>query len=71
LHRNVTLDFFDGKPKKAVEHVVWGIKPATLKTLIESKLEMVKSEPKKDFLEIVGYIKKMAIKHDEYCVLPP
>jgi hypothetical protein len=30
------------------------IKPATLKALIESKLEMDKSELKKDFLEFVS-----------------
>jgi hypothetical protein len=34
------------------------VKPATLKALIESKLEMDKSELKKDFLEFVGYLKK-------------
>jgi hypothetical protein len=43
------------------------IKPATLKALIESKLEMDKSELKKDFLEFVGYLKKMAIIYDEHC----
>jgi hypothetical protein len=40
------------------------IKPATLKAPIESKLEMNKSELKKDFLEFVGYLQKMAIIHD-------
>jgi hypothetical protein len=34
---------------------------------IESKLEMDKSELKKDFLEFVGYLKKMDIIHDEHC----
>jgi hypothetical protein len=48
LHRNLRLDFIDGKPKKAVEHLVSVIKPATLKTLIERKLEMDKSDLKKD-----------------------
>jgi hypothetical protein len=67
LHRNLRLYFIDGKPKKAVEHVASAIKPATLKALIESKLEMNKSELKKDFLEFVGYLKKMAIIHDEHC----
>jgi hypothetical protein len=43
------------------------IKPATLKALIECKQEMDKSELKKDFLEFVGYQKKMAIIHDEHC----
>jgi hypothetical protein len=45
---------------------VSAIKPATLKALIESKLEMDKSELKEDFLEFVGYLKKMAIIHDEH-----
>jgi hypothetical protein len=49
LHRNLRLDFINGKPKKAVEHLVSVIKPATLKTLIERKLEMNMSELKKDF----------------------
>jgi hypothetical protein len=40
------------------------IRPATLKALIESKLEMDMSELKKDFLEFVAYLKKMAIIHD-------
>jgi hypothetical protein len=43
------------------------IKPATLKTLIESKLEMDKSDLKKNFLEFVAYLEKMAIIHDEHC----
>jgi hypothetical protein len=43
------------------------IKPATLKSLMESKLEMNMSELKKDFLEFVGYLKKIAIIHDERC----
>jgi hypothetical protein len=34
LHRNLRLDFINGKPKKAVEHLVSVIKPATLKALI-------------------------------------
>jgi hypothetical protein len=42
LHRNLILDFINGKPKKAVEHLVSVIRPATLKPLIESKLEMDK-----------------------------
>jgi hypothetical protein len=41
LHRNLRFDFINGKPKKAVEHLVSVIRPATLKTLIESKLEMI------------------------------
>jgi hypothetical protein len=40
------------------------IKPAILKALIESKLEMDKSDLKKDFLAFVAYLKKMAIIHD-------
>jgi hypothetical protein len=61
------LDFINGKPKKAVEHLVSVIMPATLKALIERKLEVDKSELKKDFLEFFGYLKKMAIIHDEHC----
>jgi hypothetical protein len=67
LHRNLRLDFINGKPKKAVEDLVSVIRPATLKALIESKLEMDKSELKKDFLEFVKYLKEMAIIHDEHC----
>jgi hypothetical protein len=67
LHRHLRLDFINGKPKKGVEHLLSVIRPATLKALIESKLEMDKSELKKDFLEFVGYLKKMAIIHDEHC----
>jgi hypothetical protein len=67
LHMNLRLDFINDKPKKAVEHLVSVIKPATLKALVESNLEMNKSEPKKDFLEFVGYLKKMAIIHDKRC----
>jgi hypothetical protein len=54
LHRNLRLDLINGKPKRAVEHLVSVIKPATLKSLIESKLEMDKSELKKDLLEFVA-----------------
>jgi hypothetical protein len=53
LHRNLRLDFINGRPKKAVEHLVSVIRPATLKALIKSELEMDKSELKKDFLEFV------------------
>jgi hypothetical protein len=67
LHRNLRLDFINGKPKKAVEHLVSVIRPATLKALIERKLEMDKSELKKDFLEFVKYLEMMAIIHDEHC----
>jgi hypothetical protein len=67
LHRNLLLDFINGKPKKAVEHLMSVIKPDTLKAMIESKLEIDKSELKKDFLEFVGYLKKMSIIHDENC----
>jgi hypothetical protein len=42
------------------------IKPATLKALIESKLEMDKSELKNDFLKFVSYLEKMAIIHEEH-----
>jgi hypothetical protein len=34
LYRNLRLDFINGKPKKAVEHMVSVIRPATLKALI-------------------------------------
>jgi hypothetical protein len=59
LHRNLRLDFINGKPKreKAVEHLVSVIRPATPNAVIESKLEMDKSELKKDFLEFVKYLK--------------
>jgi hypothetical protein len=67
LHRNLRLDFINGKPKKAFDHLVSAIKPATLKALTESELEMDMSEHKKDFLEFVGYLKKMATIHDEHC----
>jgi hypothetical protein len=67
LHRNLRLDFINGKPKKSVEHLVSVIRPATVKALIESKLEMDKSELKKDFLEFVKYWEEMAIIHDEHC----
>jgi hypothetical protein len=67
LHRNLGLDFINGKPKKDVENLVSVIKPATLKALIESKLEMDMSELKKEFLEFVGYLKNMDIIHDEHC----
>jgi hypothetical protein len=40
LRRNLSLDFVNGKLKKAVEHLVSVIKPATLKALIKSKQEM-------------------------------
>jgi hypothetical protein len=43
------------------------IKMTTLKDLIKSKLEIDKSELKKDFLEFVTYLKKMDIIHDEHC----
>jgi hypothetical protein len=67
LHRNLRLDFINDRPKKAVEHLESVIKPATLKALIERKLEMDKSELKEYFPEFVGYRKKMAIIHDEHC----
>jgi hypothetical protein len=50
LHRKLRLDFVNDKPKKSVEHLVSVIRPATLKALIESKLEMDKSELTKDLL---------------------
>jgi hypothetical protein len=59
LYRNLRLNFINGKPKKAVEHLVSVVKPATLKALIESKLEMDKSDLKKNFLEFVAYLKTM------------
>jgi hypothetical protein len=49
------LDLINGKPKRAVDQLVSVIKPATLKVLIESNLEMDKSDFKKDILEFVGY----------------
>jgi uncharacterized protein (DUF1499 family) len=53
--------------KKAVEHLVSVINPATFKALIERNAEMDKSELKKDFLEFVSYLEKMPIIHDEHC----
>jgi hypothetical protein len=44
LHRNLRLDFINGKPKKSVEHLVSVVKPATLKVLIESKPDIDKSD---------------------------
>jgi hypothetical protein len=67
LYRNMRLDLINGKPKKAVEHLVSMIKPDILKALIESKLEMDKSELKKNFLEFVANLMKMAIIHSEHC----
>jgi hypothetical protein len=67
LHRNLRLDFINGKPKKAVEHLMSVIRPATLKVLIERKLEMDKSELMKDFLEFVKYLEEIDIIHDEHC----
>jgi hypothetical protein len=42
------------------------IKPATLKTLVKSKLEMTKSELNKGFPEFYAYLEKMAIIHDKH-----
>jgi hypothetical protein len=67
LHRNLRLNIINGKPMKSVEHLVSVIKPATLKALIESKLEMDMSGLKKNFLEFVSYLKKLAIIHEEHC----
>jgi hypothetical protein len=55
------------KPKKTFEHLVSVIRLATLKALIESRLEMNKSDLKRNFLEIVAYLEKMDIIHDEHC----
>jgi hypothetical protein len=38
LHKSLRLDFINGKPKRAVEHLMSAIKPATLEALIESTL---------------------------------
>jgi hypothetical protein len=67
LHRMLRLEFINGKLKIPVKHLVSVIKPDTLKALIESKLEMVMLEPKKDFLDFVTYLKKMAFIHDKDC----
>jgi hypothetical protein len=48
-------------------HLVSVLKPATLKFLIERKLEMNKSDLKKDFLEFVAYPENMAIIQDKHC----
>jgi hypothetical protein len=42
------------------------IKPTIPKALIESKAELDMSNLKKDFLEVVPYLEKIAIIHDEY-----
>jgi hypothetical protein len=63
------LGFINGKPKKSFEHLMSVIKPATLKALMERKQEMDKSELKKDFLEFVTYLEKIAIIHDEIVML--
>jgi hypothetical protein len=67
LHRNMRLAFINGKPKKAVDHLVLVIILATLKVLIERKLEIEKSDLKKDILEFVVYLEKILIIHDEHC----
>jgi hypothetical protein len=67
LHINLRLDFIDGKPKKTVVHLESVIMQAILKALIERKLEMDKSNLKKDFLEFVAYLEMMAIIHEEHC----
>jgi hypothetical protein len=67
LYRNLRLDFINGKPKKPVKHLVSVFKPATLKALIETKLELDMSGLKKDFLEFIKYLEEMAIIHDEHC----
>jgi hypothetical protein len=67
LHRNLRLYLIYGKPNKAVEHLVSVIRPATFKALIESKLEVNKSNLKQDFLEFVAYMEKMAIIQSEHC----
>jgi hypothetical protein len=61
LHRNLRLDFINGKPKKAVEYPVSVIKPVTLKILTERKLEMDKSDLEKDFPDFLAYLEKTAI----------
>jgi hypothetical protein len=65
LHRNLRLDFTNGKLKKAVGHLVSVTKPANLKVLIESKIEMDKSDLKTAFFEFVAFLEKLAIIHEE------
>jgi hypothetical protein len=67
LHRNLRLDFINDKSRIAVKNLVSVVKPGTLKILIESKLEMDKSDLRKDFLEFIASPEKMAIIHDEHC----
>jgi hypothetical protein len=50
LHRILRLDFSNGKPKQAVEHLVSVIRPVTFEFLIERKQEMDKSNLKKTSL---------------------
>jgi hypothetical protein len=67
LHRSLRLKFINGKPKKVVEHLVSVIRPVTLNAMIESELEMEKSDLKKDFLKFVANLEKMDIKHHDHC----
>jgi hypothetical protein len=67
LHRRLRLDFINGKPKNAVEHLVSVIEPVIFKVLIKKKQEMDKSNLKKDFPGFVAYLEKRAIIHDEHC----
>jgi hypothetical protein len=66
LPRTLKLDYINGRPKKSIEHLVSMIKLATLKALINIKLEMNMSDFKKVFLEFVAYLVKMAIIHNEH-----
>jgi hypothetical protein len=66
LPRNLKLEFINGKPKKSVEHLASVIQPAIIKALIQSKLEMDKSGLKKDFLEFVASLERMAIIRGEH-----
>jgi hypothetical protein len=66
LYRNLKLDLVKNKPKRAVEHIVSVIKPTTLKSIVESDLELDKSDLKKDFFKFIEYFEAIAIVHDRH-----
>jgi hypothetical protein len=67
FHRNLELDFINGKQKTGVEDLESVIKPAATKAPIESKVEVDRSDVKLDFLGFIAYVETMAIIRDEHC----
>jgi hypothetical protein len=65
--RNLRLEFIHDKPKKNVGYLMSVIRPAAVKALVESELYMDKSDLKRDLLEFIAYLEKMAIIHDKHC----